>query len=199
MANNIKRNLKIGIRIIACLYAVVLFYLNVIRCFDEALWLDEAFTANLVRESIVDIFKITANDVHPPLYYLIVKGFCSVFGMKGWAFHFVSVVPLIITLIFLLTVVWDSFGPEVSLIVMTLIGISDEAVTYNVQIRMYSWAALFVLLSWYCFYLIVTHDSKKDYIGFSCFTLAAAYTHYYALIAVAFFYVLERLCSKEKI
>ena len=63
------------------------------------------------------------------------------------------------------------------------------AYTYNTQIRMYSWAELFVLLSFYELYLILKKDKTKNYILFVLFSLCAAYTHYYALISVAFFYL----------
>lgn len=131
---------------------------------------------------------MTAADVHPPLYYLIVKTICAIFGMSGPVLHIISIIPLVIILVFSLTIVWKKFGACAALVLMTMTSISDAAIRFNVEIRMYSWAALFVLFSYYYFYKIVSEDNNRDYILFSVFSLAAAYTHYYALIAVAFFY-----------
>lgn len=176
-------------RVASVIYAVVLFYLNFIRVFDNHVWLDESYTGNLTRMSVLDMIHTTANDVHPPLYYLITQAFCKIFGVRTGCLHFVSIIPLAILLIFAIVVIWDEFGPETSIVFITMLGLSDLAVRYNVEIRMYSWASLFVFFSFYAFYCIIRFDRKRDYICFSLFSLAAAYTHYYALIAVAFFYV----------
>ncbi|MBE5918595.1 MAG: glycosyltransferase family 39 protein [Pseudobutyrivibrio ruminis] len=175
-------------RIIAAVYAIVLFYVNFIRIFDEALWLDEAFTGNIIRLNIPGLLEATAKDVHPPLYYIITKAFCAIVGEKGWSLHFVSIVPLAVILVFSLTVIWNKFGAEAALIVMTFTSISDAALRFNVEIRMYSWAAMLVFFSYYYFYNILVENRVRDWVLFSVFSLAAAYTHYYALIAVAFFY-----------
>ena len=74
-------------------------------------------------------------------------------------------------------------------VAITFLSLSDVALKYNVEIRMYALAALFVFLSYYYFYRIVKEDKLLNYILFMIFSLASAYTHYYALIAVAFFYV----------
>lgn len=177
------------LRVATVIYAVVLFYLNFIRVFDNHVWLDEAYTGNLTRMSVLDMIHTTANDVHPPLYYLMTQAFCKIFGVRTGCLHFVSIIPLAILLIFAIVVIWDEFGPEPSIILITMLGLSDLAVRYNVEIRMYSWASLFVFFAFYAFYCIIRFDRKRDYICFSLFSLAAAYTHYYALIAVAFFYV----------
>lgn len=176
------------VRVITIIYALVLFAANFIRIFDEALWLDEAFTGNIIKQNIPGLLQTTANDVHPPLYYLITKAFCAIVGEHGWSLHFVSIVPLAIILVFSLTVIWNKFGAEAALIVMTFTSISDAALRFNVEIRMYSWAAMLVFFSYYYFYNILVENRVTDWVLFSVFSLAAAYTHYYALIAVAFFY-----------
>ena len=176
-------------RVATAIYAVILFYFNFIRVFDNHVWLDEAYTGTLTRMSVMDMIHTTANDVHPPLYYLFTQAFCKIFGIRTGCLHFVSIVPLAILFVFAIVVIWDEFGPEASVIFITMLGLSDLAVRYNVEIRMYSWASLFVFFAFYAFYCIIRFGRIRDYIWFSLFSLAAAYTHYYALIAVAFFYV----------
>ena len=148
--NNAKEKpINFGFRIAAAIYAGVLFYLNFIRIFDNYLWLDEAFTGNLTRMSVGDMLQTTASDVHPPFYYLMTKAFCGLFGVRGACLHFVSIIPLGIILIFAVLVIWDEFGAEAALVLITFVGLSDLAVRYNVEIRMYSWASLFVFFALY--------------------------------------------------
>lgn len=58
-------------------YAVPLLFLlmGILTCFNDTIWVDEAFSVELVKHSFVDIIKLDATDVHPPLYYLIYKLF----------------------------------------------------------------------------------------------------------------------------
>ena len=52
-----------GILIIAgVLYALLALSRNI--------WADEAYTFAMLRHSFPEIWRITAADVHPPLYYL---------------------------------------------------------------------------------------------------------------------------------
>lgn len=182
----------------ACLYSIALFTMNFIRIFDNNFWGDEAFTINLVRHSVPEIIRRTAADVHPPLYYLFVKLMFSIAGGQGWAYHLVSLIPCAIIIIFALTVIWKRFGGSVSIIFITLACLSNNAVKYNVEVRMYSWGALFVLLSFYYFYDILNDNRTRSYVLFVISSLAAAYTHYYCLISVVFFYVTLMIYSLLK-
>lgn len=65
-------------RLLICLCAGVLFLL----CLKETLGYDEAYTIGMINRSYLDIIKITANDVHTPFYYFLLKFFCFTFG--GW-------------------------------------------------------------------------------------------------------------------
>ena len=54
-------------------YAFVLFLINFIRIFDNAFWGDEGFSILLAKMSVHEMIATTASDVHPPLYYLLVR------------------------------------------------------------------------------------------------------------------------------
>ena len=61
-----------GLLILLCL---VLTLLMALLCGNLSLWRDEAFSLNLIRMSFSDLITATAQDVHPPLYYLMLKVF----------------------------------------------------------------------------------------------------------------------------
>lgn len=172
-------------------YTLILFLLNLIRIYNNNFWGDEAFSIRLAKMSVDKMLEATARDVHPPLYYLLLIGAYKVFGEHGWVFHMVSIVPYAIGLIFILTVIWKKFGKGTALLMVTFTSIMSAAVTYNVEVRMYSLAMLFVLLSYYAFYLVVTREGGKitSFAFFILASLGAAYSHYYAMMSVAFFYL----------
>lgn len=171
------------------LYACVLFLGTAIRIFDNAFWGDEGFTIRMAHLSLRDMLYATSVDVHPPLYYLLVQVGYRLLGNHGYVYHLVSVIPLLITLGLCLTSLQKRMGMTAAVLFATFSAAFPAAMVYNLEARMYSWAALFVLL---CFLKVADILEKGrwiDYILFALYAVLAAYTHYYAMIAVAFFYL----------
>ena len=173
-------------RVFTALYGAGIFMLCLPRLCDNNLWGDEAFSALLVRGSIPDIIKGTAEDVHPPLYYLILKPFVTLLGEHGWVLHGVSCLAFFLTCLFAVLVLYREFGRGTTWIFLTFLGFSPAAVRFHVEVRMYSWGALLLLLSLYWLYRIFRDHTKRAYRTFLFFTLMAAYTHYYCLVTAAF-------------
>ena len=175
--------------VILAIYLVVLFLTTLSYCFFDVIVADEAWTIRFSHMKNWDMIAATAADVHPPLYYMIVRVFFLIGGENYILYHIVSLIPYGIILLFAFCVVKKEFGYLSAIVLVTCNTVMNCAYTYNTQIRMYSWAELFVLLSFYELYLILKKDETKNYILFVLFSLCAAYTHYYALISVAFFYL----------
>lgn len=171
---------------VALFYALILFFLNFIRIFDNNFWLDEAFSINLAKMDLAGMIGATAADVHPPLYYAILMVMYRLFGDHGWVFHLTSIIPYAITMVLALSVIWKKFGKGSAFLMITFISIMRSAVVYNVEVRMYSWAALFLLLAYYACYMIMEDDNRRSgYVLSSAASILAAYTHYYTIIPLA--------------
>ena len=177
-------------RLAATVFAAVLVILNLLRIFDNNFWGDEAFTIRLSGMSVPEMLRATAEDVHPPLYYGIVQLFCKVFGYTGVVYHLASFIPYVLVIVLALTVIWKWFGMEASVLLITLASLLETAVSFHVEVRMYSWGSLFMLASFLALYSIFTQNRTRDYVWFVLASLAGAYTHYYCLVSVAFFYVI---------
>ena len=65
----------------------------------------------------------------------------------------------------------------------------SEAITHNAEARMYTLAAFFVSAAYVELYYILKSGKIIHWVLFAICSLGAAYTHYYALITVAFFYL----------
>ena len=183
-----KNQKDIILRIIILIYSLVLVYLNVIRIFDNTFWGDECFSINCVNNTFAAMIDTTAKDVHPPLYYIFLYAMINVFGNHDWVYHLTSVIPFILCVIFANTIIIKRFGYGACVLFLTLAGLSVNAIFFNVEVRMYSLGFMFVLFSYYGLYKIL-HGEKYGEIIFFINSLAAAYTHYYALVTVAFFYL----------
>lgn len=170
------------------IYAALLILINLIRVSDNNFWGDEAFSIQVAKMSLSQMITVTANDVHPPLYYACLIILSDLLGRNNKVYHLVSVIPYLLVVIFTITVIRRRFGVGSSLLFLTFISISAPALTYNIEVRMYSLASAFVLWSYYSL-LLVFEKKREGYVLFVIMSLCAAYTHYYALFAVAIFYL----------
>lgn len=136
------------------------------------------------------MLEATANDVHPPLYYFLAMFLYRVLGNHGYTYHLSAVLPYALILLVSCTFVRKYFGTLTAAVFVTLSALSKSAITYAVEVRMYSLAALFVLIAYLALYQIYQCDSFGAWGLFCVSSLCAAYTHYYALISVAFFYLM---------
>lgn len=171
---------------------ITLTYLLIETLTNQSTWLDETFTLKLIEKSYLDVVKITAMDVHPPLYYLMLKFFLFIFRLPYTTVvlsKIFSLIPLYLLVMVSATYVRKRFG-EISSALFTLSIISMNTILYyGIEIRMYSWAMFFVTTAYLFLYDIIQKNDYKSWIGFVFFSLCAAYTQYYALIAISLAYI----------
>ncbi|MGN0181263.1 MAG: hypothetical protein ACI4DP_02455, partial [Candidatus Ornithomonoglobus sp.] len=92
----IKRHFtRIYIVLLSC---AALMYISM--CFGKTTWCDEAYTMGMIRHSFADMCRITAADVHPPLYYMLLKIFMIPFGNSLPAARLFSILPYMVILAF---------------------------------------------------------------------------------------------------
>lgn len=123
----------------------ILMYLLMIRV--GYVWSDEAYTFALIKHSFSDICVITAADVHPPLYYILLKAFILPFDYSLLAAKLFSIVPFVLILIIGGIQMRMLFNEKMSLVFMVLFLLSPFLLKYAVEIRMYSLASLFVFIN----------------------------------------------------
>ena len=168
--------------------------------FNRNIWTDEAYTIELVREnSFPGIIRGAAVDVHPPLYYLIVKCFVILLGDAFWVYKAVSIVPMVLTMVLvcLYGMLWRS-EEETTVLAIVMLNAVPCVLEYAVQIRMYSWALFFVTAAFLHGYGAVEAAGAGAAGRWSAFGLhgaalvfyglAAAYTQYFACVAVIMVY-----------
>ena len=172
------------------LYSFILFGMHFVRIFDNSFWGDEGFTIRLAKMGFVQMCRVTAGDVHPPLYYFFTQILYHILGDHGYVYHLSAVIPYGLILILACTVVRKWFGLIPAAVLATLSSLTSEAFRYNVEARMYSLAAFCVLVAYLSFYQIYKENHLFDWFIFGFSSLCAAYSHYYALISVAFFYLM---------
>lgn len=174
----------IGPVVVAAL-AILVVCLNFSMMSDRVLWGDEAFSANTAAKSMSGILQVLYYwDNHPPLYYYWLKLFGTLFGYTVPVFHLASLVPFVIGIVLALTFVRKHFGMLPAAFFVMISGLGQACLEYNLEVRMYALAFLCVMGCFYCSYRIIADGSRKTWVGMVLWALGAAYSHYYALVAV---------------
>jgi uncharacterized membrane protein len=125
----------------------VLFFAFLIRliAINQSLWLDEAVTANVVKNFgfFQIVGKFSPTDFHPPLYYLLMKLWTNVFGYSEIALRMPSVLFSLMTgyAVYLIAGIWGAafflFNPLI--------------VYYSQEARMYMMVTFFLTAGLYYF------------------------------------------------
>ena len=174
--------------VLCFVYLMGLVAVGISLALNRSLWLDESLSMRWSALPFFEMMERLIRDVHPPLFYIILKGFlildpnnlimAKVFIVIGYAF---TIIPVSYFLkkhlgkapMFFFTLCLTSLP-------MMLIKI--------VEVRMYTWTMCFIVLTAIYAYKIMKNASTKDWILFVVFALATAYTHYFGLITMFFFY-----------
>ena len=132
----------------------------------------------------------TANDVHPPLYYVLLMLLFRIFGDYGWVYHLSAIIPYGILLIISCTLFYKEFGKETALLFNVFISFLTYSVFFNIEVRMYSLSAVELVMAFFGYYMIFKDSERiSGYVIFTVSSIAAAYTHYYCIVSVSVFYL----------
>ena len=155
---------------------------------------DDWFTVGLTYLPLFDSIKITAADVHPPLYYIIIKFVTFILTSLNIKYNTIFLLKLLSAVPYLLILIvsgiklkneydWLTIG-----LFTILIAIMSNFLLMYVSIRMYTYSVLFLLLSFYYLNDVIKESSTKSWVLFTLFTLLGAYTHYYTAISSSLLY-----------
>ena len=148
---------------------------------SSALWLDEAISVDFARLSIGRLDNGLRQDGHPPLYYVLLHGWTSLFGTSDVAVRSLAGVISVATL----PLVWAAGrrlgGRRTAAIALVLMATSPFAIRYATEARMYALVTLLALAG----YLAVLRALESPNLGrlalVSVLTAASLYTHYWGL------------------
>lgn len=143
---------------------------------NQSLWLDEATSALVAKMSLTDMFtKFLPNDFHPPLYYLILKMWASIFGYSEISLRMPSVIFGVVTIYLVYKI---SKSRTAALFAAT----SGLLIYYSQEARMYSLITMLVAFSIYVF-------REKKWVLFSIAILLIGASDYVGLLILPIFWV----------
>ena len=173
-----------------------------------SIWFDEAFSAYIIRFNFAEIWHYTSVDVHPPLYYFLLKIWSIFFGSSDFVLRSLSAFFGVLTIILAYFLVKRLYNKKIALLASSFLAISPMLIRYSQEARMYTMVAFLSVLTVRAFYEAWvaenTMKSKKKWrIIYIIAVCAGIWTQYlYALIPISLWifrtiYILDRQGKKS--
>lgn len=180
---------------IGMVVAIVGIVVMLVFSFSHDIWVDEAFSLSLIRHSYSEVISLTAADVHPPLYYIILKAVVDGVGSilpavpPVFVAKLTSVIPYIICVLVFAFKVRRDWGDYVAGMGAACVVCMFPLIGYVTEIRMYGWGMLFVTLAFLYACDILKKNKRLSWVLFYVFSLCAFYTHYFAGVAIGLLFL----------
>ncbi|MCS7001901.1 MAG: glycosyltransferase family 39 protein, partial [Dehalococcoidia bacterium] len=161
---------------------LVAFGLRVIRL-DRPLWFDEGYSIFFASASPWETARLTASDIHPPLYYWFLQAWTVVVGWNEVAVRVASTAVGVVTIAVLMRFGRRAAGPIVPLSAGLILALSPFHIAYSQEVRMYALLALLATLSTWAWWRLA-YGGRWGVSAYAVATAAALLTQYYAVFLV---------------
>jgi uncharacterized membrane protein len=151
----------------------------------ESAWLDEAFSIDTARAPVTRIIQATADDVHPPLYYLVLHLWLSAVGAGTGAARLLSVVFSLAAIVVVAWFARRELSPATGITAALLLAVSPFQVEFAQEARMYALLTVAAILNMTAFVALLRQDNLRWWIVFVLTAAAMYYAHLHGLFVTA--------------
>ena len=144
---------------------------------DGQFWIDEGLSVGIANHPIHSIPGILRQDGSPPLYYVLLHIWMSIFGRSEADTHSLSLLFATLAIPAGLWAGWSLWGRRAGLIVATLIALNPFLTSYGQETRMYALMALFSVLAAACYVHAFVYRRRGYLIPFAVLQALMLYTH----------------------
>jgi mannosyltransferase len=148
-----------------------------------SIWFDEAFGAYLIHYNFIDIARYTATDVHPPMFYWLLKIWTAVFGHTELGLRSMSVFFGVVAAVFGYVLVRRKFGRRAAIVGLFILVLSPLFIRYSQEARMYTLAAAIVLSATYVMLRALESKVQKLWVLYGILISLGMWTHYFTILA----------------
>ncbi len=138
-----------GHRLLLGVILLTAFALRLWGLDQHNIWWDEGFTTWMTRLPALRILDRTAHDVHPPLSYLMQRGWWLLTGDGEWPMRFLAALGGTAAVAAVYVLARRLGGRRAGLLAAAFLSLSVFAITWSQEIRMYAWVSVWGLLALY--------------------------------------------------
>ncbi|MDQ5913595.1 MAG: mannosyltransferase, partial [Patescibacteria group bacterium] len=144
----------------------------------QSVWFDEGYSILLAKSSVSDLLHFTSVDAHPPLYYLILKGWASIFGYSEFALRSLNALFGALALGTMSLLIKKMFSKPAAIVSLPFIFLAPFLMRYNFEIRMYSLVSLLVVLATYIMLKAKESNKTLHWLAYGLIVAIGMYTLY---------------------
>lgn len=152
-------------------------------------WHDESYSVMLIEQNVQGIIGATGNDVHPPLYYLVLRAWSLLVGDSLVALRISSTLFMLAAIL----IIWRTLIKEKVIkarpyFVLSAMLLGSFSLRFAFELRMYALGALLVAITFWLMMKIIRLQRPSVPLGIitGLVLTASIYTHYFlSLFAVA--------------
>lgn len=152
----------------------------------QSVWFDESYSILVAKQPVAQLVQLTSVDTHPPLYYLLLKAWGSIFGWSAVALRGLSVLAMGGALTVGAFLVRRLFGVRAAVISLPFVAFAPFLLRYGFEIRMYALASLIGIAATYVLVRGVqaktANEQAKYYIFYALLVALGVYTLYYTVL-----------------
>lgn len=168
------------------------FALRLFRLDYQSLWWDEGISLHLATSSFAEIIRDRLDNIHPPLYFFLLKGWLALAGVSPFSGRYLSVLASLIqvALVFAAARHWSGSDRRSALpwIAAVLMLLSPLSVIYGQEIRVYAMLPLAYIGALLLAERLVAADkmAMRPLIYLAVIEWLGLHLHYIAIFGVAY-------------
>lgn len=144
-----------------------------------SLRLDEAQSLWQTRQSFEGILSTISQDVHVPLYHVILRIWQTFLGNEVATARLLSLIFFVLNIPAFFLLARLAYNKSVAYFATLLFAFSPFMNWYGSEIRMYTLFSLLITLNYYFFLSIYKKSSRVAWIGYVITAVLGVYTHYF--------------------
>jgi len=193
---------------LAAIFLALLVFAVYARTLDkQSLWFDEGLSVIFAARSLPELLRtLIYEDLHPPLYYLLLHFWMLLAGNSEWAVRMPSALAAVLLVPLTFAVVREVSGERkgtswpwaaAGVTAAALVGTSPFIAFYAQETRMYSIAAALSLATTWAFLKATRTATLRWWCIFSYFLATSLYTQYFSAFIVPAFWLYALLFDRR--
>ena len=163
------------------------FWLRLFLLDGQSLWWDEGISLHLATSSFAEIVANRAANIHPPLYFFLLKIWVMLTGTTSFAARYFSVLASFLQVALVYALLRDWFGRRTAVIGLVLTAVYALSIVYAQEVRVYAFLPLTYLLI-----LLLAHrvaqeqPTRRLWLALGVAEWVALHLHYNSLFLLVF-------------
>ncbi|AGP43381.1 hypothetical protein SOD10_39500 [Serratia plymuthica] len=170
-----------------CVYLILMFAAGIrfISLTGRYLWCDEASSVLTSRYDVSALLYHASFDVHPPLYYLLLRGWMLLFGDSILAVRSLSLLFGVITVALAIKLTRKVANERAALLAGSLMAMMPMAVRYSQEARMYALMGMLTIAATLALVMWLKAPANRRYLAvYALLMTLSFYTHYFTIFAL---------------